>query len=142
MKTISIEPFRKCGPIKSGDSYFDIVKKFSDHQEFKKSPLSKFITSSIMNGGLHVYYSEKGVCTGVEVFPPLKPFWDGVDLFSLDLKHIENLLGQREIEIEISDTGLEVLSLGISLFSHDFDQSVSGLVDSVYVDFTVTCPNF
>lgn len=55
--------------------------------------------------------------------------------FSGDLKAIENLFKQRGIDVELSDSGLEIPSLGISLYSHDFDDSLCCSVDSFYVSF-------
>ena len=86
---------------------------------------------------MHVFYSEKGDCIGVEVFPPLKPLWNGVKLFSEDLETIKNLFNQRGINIEVSDSGLEIPSLGISLYSHDFDDTLLCSIDSVYVNLKV-----
>lgn len=136
MTIISINPFKECGPIRAGDSYFELIKKFPDHEEFKKSPLSKFVTSSIFSGNLHVFYSENGDCVGVEIFPPLRPFWGGFDFFSDDLNACKDLFNQRGVHVEISDSGLEIPSLGISLYSHDFDDSLCCTVDSVYVDLS------
>lgn len=136
MTVVRIEPFKYCGPINAGDDYSEIIKRFSDHQEFKKGPLSKFVTSSILAGNLHVFYSEKGSCVGVEVFPPLKPSLDVIDFFSSDLNAVNNLLSKRGVKVEISDSGLEIPSLGISLYSHDFDESLCCAIDSVYVDLS------
>lgn len=136
MTIISIESFKNCGPINAGDDYSEIIKRFSDHQEFKKGPLSKFVTSSILSGNLHVFYSEKGSCVGVEVFPPLKPSWDAIDFFSSDLKTINNLFKKRGAKVDVSDSGLEIPSLGLSLYSHDFNESLCCAIDSVYVDLS------
>jgi len=136
MTKINIEAFKRCGPIKSGDSYHEIRKKFLDHQDFKKSPLSKFVTSSIFNGNIHVFYSEHGYCVGVEVFSAFQPLWENINLISTDLKTIKDLFSQRKIDVEISDSGLDIPSLGISLYSHDFDESLYCSVDSVYVDLS------
>jgi len=133
MTVINIKPFQVCGPINNVDTYSDVTKKYLDHQEFKKTPQSKFITSSILGGNIHVFYSETGQCVGVEVFPPLKLIWDDVELLSKDLKFIDNLFKQRNIGTEVSDSGIEIPSLGISLYSHDFDDSLCCSVDSVYV---------
>jgi|SRR5690554_977044 len=133
MTVINIKPFQVCGPINNVDTYSDVTKKYLDHQEFKKTPQSKFVTSSILGGNIHVFYSETGQCVGVEVFPPLKLIWDDVELLSKDLKFIDNLFKQRNIGTEVSDSGIEIPSLGISLYSHDFDDSLCCSVDSVYV---------
>lgn len=134
MKELIIKPFEKCGPINNGDSFLEISKKYSDHKEFKKSPFSKHSTSSIFNGNVHVFYSELGKCVGVEVFPPLSPIWSDISFISGTLKSIVDLLKEKNIEVNILDSGLDIPSLGILLYSHDFDESLECVIDSVYVN--------
>lgn len=135
MSEMTISPFLCCGSIIRGDSIFEISKKFPDHKEFKKGPFSKFLTSSIMSGNVHVFYSEHGSCVGVEVFPPIKLVCKGINLFEDNLKSITKSLMSQDIRYEISDSGLDFPSLGLSLYSHNFDETLICSVDSVYVDF-------
>lgn len=133
MNEIIIEPFKRCGPIGCDESFSEISKKFPDHKEFKKTPFSKFVTSSIMSGNLHVYYSETGACVGVEIFPPFKAVWDGIEFLKNDMESISRLLSSRNMAVEISDSGVDIPGLGLSLYSHDFTESLKCSVDSVYV---------
>jgi hypothetical protein len=135
MTKMMITPFKNCGPVSQNDDFWEIKKNFSGHQEFRKSPFSKFLTSSIMDGNLHVFYSETGKCVGVEVFSPLEPVWDGINLLTKKLKEVEILFNERNIVCEVTDTGLEVPDLGISLYSHNFETSLNCPIDSVYVNF-------
>lgn len=135
MKEMNITPFYCCGPITFGDSFLEISKKYPDHKEFKKNEFSKFLTSSIMNGNVHVFYSEQGNCVGVEVFPPVQLMYDGINLFGANLKATADLLINKSFIYEVSDSGLDFPDLGVSLYSNDFEESFMCSVDSVYVYF-------
>lgn len=135
MMRMLIEPFKQCGQVTCSESYAMIFKSFPDHSEFKKTPFSKHVTSSILGGNMHVYYSETGVCVGVEVFPPLVPIWDGVELFSMNLRELMDVVINKGLKVKLSDSGLEIPDLGFSLFSYDFEDTLECAVDSLYVKF-------
>jgi hypothetical protein len=133
MNAIFIEPYVGCGPIKAGDDYSTIKTRFPSHQEFKKSPISKFVTSSLCGDSLHIFYSETGACTGVEIFRPLRALLEGIDLMEEKLDVLKERFVQKGVGVSDSDYGFELPSLGVSLYSHDFEGTSTSLVDSVFV---------
>ena len=134
MTEMYITPFNKCGSVVGGTPYSLISKQFSDHESFTKGPFSKFVTSTVLDGALHIYYSESGMCVGVEVFPPLVAIWDGINLFDINLKELVRIMRNKGQDIEIEDAGIELPNLGFSIYSHDFEEDLICSIDGVYIN--------
>lgn len=134
MIDINISPFEKCGAVVAGSTYAEVSKMFVDHESFTKGPFSTFVTSSVLDGSLHVYYSETGICVGVEIFHPLRPIWDGINLFSGNLKDLTHIMFTKGQNIEIEDPCVEFSNLGFSTYSSNFDDRLICIVDSIYVN--------
>lgn len=135
MNNLVIEPFQSCGPISRDDEYADISKRFSDHQSFMKNSFSNFLTSSIFGGNLHVFYSSEGKCVGVEAFPPMNVSWDGFIILPGCLIRAKEFFERRLMKVDTSDYGLEIVCLGLSIYSYDFEESLNCNIDSLYISF-------
>ncbi len=143
-----LKPFKEVTKIDSGNPYKgdisidstktikDITWAFPSHQIFLKDGLeSEFVTSSISNEKIHVYYNKDGMCTGLEIFKPHSLQYENIELLKCSLSSLMTELKIKDIQFDEIDYGIEIPSFGISTYSHDFEENSNLPIDCVYVEF-------
>lgn len=135
---ISGNPYKDPLTISAGQSLLEIASNFPNHSVFVKAPgISRFVTSELVGGGIHVYYDDAGRCTGVEInrSKPIEaiacrdtPLTDGT------LGDVLGRLTAGGMPFRMDGSGIEVPKLGISLWSEEFSATLNCRVDSVYAE--------
>ncbi|MEP3475826.1 MAG: hypothetical protein ABJN57_06385 [Hyphomicrobiales bacterium] len=142
-----LKPFKEVSEIDSGNPYKedisidatktikDITWAFPSHQIFLKDGIeSEYVTSSISNETMHVYYNKDGICTGLEIFKPHSLQCENIELLKCSLSSLVKELKIKDIQFDEIDYGIEIPSFGISTYSHDFEENSNLPIDCVYVE--------
>ena len=89
--------------------------------------------------GLHLHYDENNALEYIELFPPASPTWDGLHLLDLSLEEIERVATARGYSVSRDETGLDIRSLGIGIYSENGSQpqAVSVYREGYYDDLDI-----
>ena len=124
--------------VSGGESLLEVAIDFPNHSVFVKAPgFSRFVTSEILDGMIHIYYDETGRCHGVEIHRPGPAnglSCIGADLLDGTMGSVAAKLTARGIPWRVYDAGIEAPELGISLYAEDFTNNLGCRVDSVYAE--------
>lgn len=137
-------PYTGLTSISSGEKFLDIASKFPNHRVFVKSRTSPFPTSILKDGTLHVYYNGNGCVVGLELMVPelirngqfLN--WRETNILPEKMERIVDISNSFNIGVRNTGYGLEVPDIGASFYASDFDDSLQGAVDSVYIQLKIT----
>ncbi len=131
---LNIEPYICVGPIK-----FDLLREKihaiikSPFIQFEKTTLSRSLTDSYDELGLHVFYDESDRCEAVEIFTISDLLYRNAPIF--DKSHNENLkyLDKIDSSTEKDDVSIISYSLGLSIFSETGIYNPDSKINSVLV---------
>ena len=133
-------PYRDPIDLRAGATLLEVALLWPNHCVFVKAPShSRFVTSDLGPGRLHVYYDAAGRCEGVEVIassasdPRPALICDSVDLFQPSMKGVWDALAQRGHACRVADAGFDAPGLGLSFFCENFDETLACGVDAVYI---------
>jgi len=119
-----IEPYIRAGPIRLGMTIVEVRAAVDgDVHPFRKAPTDAWETDAFDSLGFHVSYKAPGVSETVEFWGETMPTWEGRPLLRRPFREVHDLLQAADPALQVENTGLTSLALGIAIY-------VESLVDS------------
>lgn len=139
MDLTTIQPNRGLGALRFGMSRPAVRQGFMDaHDTFTRAEQAFDERDEEVDAydalGIHLHYDEDNALEYIELFPPASPTWEGLHLLNLSLDDIEQAMTTRGHSVSRDETGLDVRSLGIGVYSENglWPQAVSVYREGYY----------
>lgn len=105
-----------------------------DFKEFKKNQFSRSTADSFAGGGVHVFYSEDGLISGVEIFRGVEATFRSLELFSMGFYDLISALRQAGVGVVLDDVGASLVDVGLGIYAPNYEDDGGCVIDAVYVD--------
>jgi hypothetical protein len=113
-----IEPYVGVGPIRLGMTVHEVRAAVGGEvHTFRKGPKETRDTDAFEAPGIHVYYKDPGVCEFIEFGGEAVPTWEGHPLLRRPFREVHDLLRAADPALQVEDTGLTSLALGIAIYA-------------------------
>lgn len=123
------------GPVDNGMSRSEVRRILGSFQEFLKSK-SSGVVDDFSNAVAHVYYDERDLVKGVEVFRGGKVVLCGVDPFDSTAEVFFRIIRSKGMEvIEFAPAVFVINELRARLYVPDILEDGRAEIDSVYLEF-------
>lgn len=114
---LEIVPFKRVGDLIFGMKRKKVREILgSDFTTFKKTQWSTNTTDNYSVFGLHLYYTEYNELEFVEMFPPAKPIFMGMNLLQEDVKNTLEILRRVDPEPKTDGASYIFYTIGISVY--------------------------
>jgi hypothetical protein len=134
-----IEPYVGVGPIRLGMTVAEVRAAVGgDVRPFRKGPKATRDTDAFDKLGFHVFYKDPGICEAVEFWGASMPTWNGHPLLMRPFREVHDLLKAADPALQVHDTGLTSLALGIGIYveslvdwetdTQDWEQDIEGVI--------------
>jgi hypothetical protein len=129
-----ITPYVGIGPISFGMSIDQVREAMgAEAKEFKKTASAVFPTDDFPTLGVHVYYTNLGICEAIEVASPAQPLLFGRELIGQPFDKLCEWLAGLDEQIKMLETGGTSFRFGIGLYVSDLKRSLNTPVEAVIV---------
>ena len=99
---------------------------------FRKSPWEVNTTDDYHTLGLHLYYTEHDELEFVEMFPPARPIFKGVDLMQKDVESTLKTLREFDPDPETDGASYIFHKIGIALYIETKLEAISAFSKEYY----------
>lgn len=134
-----IEPYVGVGPIRLGMTVAEVRAAVGgDVLPYRKGPKAIRESDAFRTQGIYVEYKDPGVCNAVEFGGRAVPTWHGHLLLARPFQEVHDLLKAADPELQVHDTGLTSLALGIGIYveslvdwemdRQDWEQDTEGVI--------------
>lgn len=127
-----IEPYMGVGSIRFGMSASEVRNVLGGGvRTFRKGPFARGDTDAFIGRGVHVHYSETGICEAVEFGGTTIPTFEGNSLLRRPFREVYELLRSHDPSLKVHETGLTSYLLGIGIYMstmEDWEADTEGVM--------------
>jgi hypothetical protein len=114
---LEIVPFERVGSLTFGLKREKVRELLgSNFKTFQKSPWSNQTTDDYSVFGLHLYYTDGDELEFVEIFPPARPIFAGMNLLQKNVQNTLEMLKRFDPDPEVDEAGYTFHQIGIGLY--------------------------
>ena len=128
---LEIESYRRVGPLTFGMTAVEVRSVMRLPVEPFKRSMEEGYTDAFGELGIYVTYDRLGLCEAVEIASPAQPTFRGREILGRPFKEVHESLLKLDPELDVDDTGLTALGLGIGVYAPGISEDPSTPVEAV-----------